>query len=289
MPTEDAGRPIRSEDLVRQKRETNERFAAADQASTEAFRRVNMAALALRAREPERPAETKPGAYVIYRQPIAGPGAERIGPFVTTRTTGRQLKIGERDLTGAGELDLLRPGAIWAQTSENRDEVFEARLEPARLVQFNEVMVPHIAGQVSIELFSDRGSEKIAALEQSRLLRFAETKSFNGRVRLRSVSGATAPDGTYIHAMGGLSIYNSDWAPTGEVRTEFQMPEDGDLTGVDARVWPTQDQPSSTIYVDGSQVALPTSLSKGDTVQVRMPRVQGGTPASLVELSLSIT
>ena len=289
MPTHDAGRPIRSADLNRHKREAVERFQSADQSAQEAFRRSRMVALALRAREPVRPPEATPdGHYRLYRKPLQGPGAERIGPFVTARAVSRQLKVGEQDLTGTGTLDLLRPGAIWAETSGERSKVFEARLQPSRLMEINEIMVPHIAGQVSIELFNDRSSERLGAIEESRLIRMDEAMTFNGRVRIESVSSATAPGGQYIHCMGGLSVYYSDWAPTADLKTEFQMPRDGNLRGVSARLWPTRTSVPATVVTGDEEVALPRAATKGDVVEVELADVSGFNPASLVELSVDI-
>lgn len=290
MATEiEAGRPIRSQDLEQQAARQEERFRQAEAAIDETLSRTEMMSLALQASRPPRPSEAVPGHYVQYVDATAGPGGQMIGPFATGKRLRYSQPLKTEDVQGTGELDLLRPGSIWAARSENRVEVFEARLQPARLLQYNELVIPHIAGQISVDLYHDQGKESYIGLESSRVIRSREEHSFNGRIRVESRSAATDPHGNYIHTMGGVSLFNSDWPRRSHVEGRITLPEDGTLTQLDVTLHPSGTKPVFTIEQKGEIVSLPYTGQKGDVLEVHATDIAGELATSLLRAVLTIS
>lgn len=212
-----------------------------------------------------------------------------IGPFATGKRLNYSQQLTLEDIQGTGELEMLRPGGIWAARSENRVEVFEARLQPARLMQYNELLVPHIAGQVSLDLFHDQGKESHIGLESSRCFRFREERTFNGRLRVESRSSATDGHGNFIHTMGGISLFKSDWPRRTQVRGRVTVPESGTLTGVDIQLHPSGQELPFTVRTTDAEVTLPVEVTKGDVLEIHVTEVPGHEAASLVRAALTVT
>jgi hypothetical protein len=247
-----------------------------------------MASLALAASPPQKPPETRPGdQHVLYEPVVPGPGSATVGPFAAPRPTGRALAVEENEIQGSGQVEMLRPGGLWATTSDSKSDTFEARLQPARRIQIDSVMIPHIAGSVDITLFSPRTDITIDNVTSSHLLRFDQPRTLNGRVQITSRSNA-ARGTDYIHTLGGLEMYAADWAADGELRVPFQSPTGGTITSISARFRPGGESPAHALYQKGSEASLPVSVSKGDMLELRFPAVQGTTAASLARLALTI-
>jgi len=246
-----------------------------------------MAALAVKAAGPTRPPETKPGsAHVLYRRPVAGPGAQRLGPFVAPRATERNLQLTGEGVSGEGSLGLLTPGVLWAGLG-SRSETFEARLRPARLIEVDAVRVPHVAGTLGVHLHSGRDVFSVRQVEESRLIRFDRPRRLNGRVRVQSRSKASEGE-EFIHAMGGLELYSSDWARQGEIRVPFQSPAGGTITSLGLKLRPGGERPSPTLFAGGQEASLPAEVGNGDPLEIRA--TVGGTVATtLARIELSIS
>lgn len=288
MSNHDAGRRIRSQDLSRRNQEARERFDAAEQGVQKALERAQMASLALQASPPSRPTETAPGdRHVLYREPAGSAGTSHVGPFVAPTPTGRSKLLRAGEIAGTGELELLRPGGLWARTHANRSHTYEARLQPERRLQVDSIMIPHVAGSVDVTLKSPRTDFEVTNVTESQLLRFDRPRALNGRVVVTSRSTATR-DGDYIHTLGGIELYAADWAAEGEIRVPFQSPAAGSITAADARLRPGGESPTHNLYRNGSQVSLPLSVAEGDPLELRFPVVDGTTAASLTRITLTI-
>jgi len=288
MADYDTTRPIRSTDVKRQAEENENRFASAETQITEPRRRVEMAGLALRAQRAPRPANVRPGdAHVMNVPVLPGPDAERRGRPVASLTTSSERLLEGEDLQGEGEIELLRAGSVWAAVTANRNDTFEARLQPARLAQYNELLIPHVAGTASLTVYGPEERYSVDAIGRSRLLRFDRPKQFNGHIKIDSQSRAQTDDGGHIHALGGLSFFRSEWSSACEMRASLSVPEGGQLSGVSASFRPSGASPTTRVYQNGTEQSLPLSVSKGDRIQLRFPSVGGRRAPTYARVELS--
>lgn len=284
----DATQKVRSDEIRRRGQRNEGRFDAAESQITETRRRVQMTSMALQAKSPTLPQGKEPGStHVLYEPITPGPDSQTRGQSVASIASTQKLLLEGQERTGEGDLELLRPGRVWAAATSTRFDRFEARLKPPRLVDYNEIHIPHIAGRISLDIYGPDGAYSIREVEHSRLIRLDEPKTFNGRVRVESRSFSTTSDGDYIHTLGGLSFFRSEWSADSEIRCGFHAPEDGQIEAVDASLRPTGHSPSFGIYVDGSEESLPLSVDEGQRLQLRFTGVSGTVDSSFARIELT--
>lgn len=286
---EDTTQPIRSGDVRRQARRNEEELVSAKDSAERARRQVRQAALALEAQRAPRPQSSHPSGtgHVLWSNALPGGDGRRAGHAAVSQTTQTQRLLEGEELVGTGPLDLLRPGTIWAKTSGQKTETMDVRLEPARLSAYNEIIIPHVAGKVSVEVFGPQNVLERNNVEESRVIRLDEERRFNGRVRIQSQSKSARPNGDYIHALGGLTLQRSNWSPTHEVRAEVEAPADGQIASISASFRPSGRSPSYRLSKNGTSTSLPLSVSQGDLLRLRFPSVSGTTCPNLVRTEIN--
>jgi len=264
------GKPVRSRDLSRRFQEEASRLAGAEETVESVRTAVRQTQLALQARRKRAPkgkaSSAEHGAHYVDVQP--GAGASRVGPFATARRLS-STSVFYSAPTGTGAIRALREGEVWAQPTGSRQETFEARSEPGRLMEYNEVLVPHIAGKVSLRFHHDQGTDRYGPFEESQLIRLSSSRRFNGRIEIDSRSRSTV-GGEYIHALGGLEIRDSDWTGAWELLATMEAPTGGtiELTGLVAH--PSgRSLPFSVEDPSGTELTKTETVSEGQTLVLR--------------------
>lgn len=279
------GEPVRSRDLTRKFQESFARVAGAEETVGEVESSIRQTQLAVQARRQQKPQGQASSAEdgILYEEAEAGPGGNRVGPFVTAQRLSTNSVFYEVP-EGTGAIRALREGSVWARATENQQQTFEARVEPSRLMRYNELLVPHIAGKVSLRLHHDQGSGSYGPFERSRLIRIPDARRFNGRVEITSQSRSTVA-GEYVHCLGGLELRRSDWTSQWELQTTIEAPADGTIELKDLIAHPGGQSLSFTVETAGGTSLTKTeSVSKGDELVLRASGLDPTTAASLAKV-----
>lgn len=290
------GDPIRSKDFARERQMAKRQYEAAEEILTSVEKRTRQATLAMQAMshaptERMEKSNNNTYTYTLNLQPAGG--SERIGHSIAPRRTEKTLAIHEDDLTALENEGLLTPGYLWAKTSPNQTHTFEVRLHPARLVEYNELYIPHMTGTLSITLFSPQESRVFRGLTEPRLFRSNETHLFNGRMLVQSEASSATPSGQFIHTLGGLSFFRSTWTSSGMSVANLSIPRDGFLEFKEARLLPSGETVTPEFVYQGNTLAeFSGSLSddgdplySSNVVQVQSEMTS---PAQQIEITFSM-
>lgn len=284
MPVNERGRPIRSQDLLRRFDEEARRLAGAEETIRRVREAVRQTQLAVQAAKQAKPKGRAAGEEEasMYLDPTTSTGAERVGPFLTaTRVQQDDVRLGTP--AGTGAIRALREGEVWASLgSEN--ETFEARMDPARLMRYNELLVPHVAGTVTLHLHHDNGSQQYGPFEESRLFRLSTPAKFNGRLEIDSASSVTV-SGEHVHALGGLEIRSSDWVNGWELTSSFTAPKAGTIELNELSAHPSGRSLSFSVESPGGASRTKSeSVSDGEELVVRASGIDPTEAVSFVKL-----
>lgn len=238
----DHGSPIRSSEINNALKNADSNIRTGMNKIGESVERLQMLNLALRATPSSRPVTLLPGEELLPLQ--TNLGTEKIGDLcVTSRTESvpaMSLDSNPPSLwsvpeTGViGEKHLFDEKAIWARLSNTPSDQYTVALQPAYNSDYNEVIIPAIAGQASVTLSSSKHEDVIlSASNRTSVYRFANTKSFSGAATI-NITASSGLEGKYIHTLGGLFIRRSSWETTGYASVTWTAPEAGtyDLTNI---------------------------------------------------------
>lgn len=279
------GAPIRSRDLQSTFEEQASRLVRAEETVEETRRSIRQVQLALQAGRAQSPKGQPSSAEngIMYADAMPSAGGGRVGPFVSARRLRSESVFYEAP-QGTGAINALREGKVWARATGSAQATFEARLQPARLMRYNEVLVPHIAGQISVRMHHDQGSDRYGPFERSRLIRVPEGRRFNGRIEIDSQSRSTS-GGQYVHAIGGLEIRDSDWTAEWDLTVEFEAPSDGtvELKGLSAHPG-GQSLPFSVEDENGTPLTKTESVAAGDRLVLRAEEIDPTVTASYARI-----
>jgi hypothetical protein len=303
------GDPIRSADLEKRYRAAEANLATALLRSAAVGERVRMVELALHAARPASApvgtATSSGGVDTVYLPLSPGPDAELVGPLVASR---RSASVSAFSFTpestdtgvdprawpsvgsvgGVGETVLLEEGAVWARLSPDAEAVFTARVEPAYLTYYNELVVPAIAGSVTVKLSRSTGSPRVFEnVETSRIFRLPGDEEFTGVVTVESTSGSGF-QGQYIHTLGGIQLRRSTWAKTGSATASLTAPGDGTLQISAVHLHPNGKASDFTVWKNGEAQAPGTiGVLEGDVLDLDV-EVPWDAPASHVRVQYSL-
>jgi hypothetical protein len=227
------GRPIRSVELTQQTKTLEQQTRGAAKRADRLEQRINQLELALTTKQRSLPADvpqTRAQPMLFYMPVRPDVGSELMGATVVTQRTESTSALPISQVTGSGELSLLRPGEIWAGLSVRPESAFEVRVQPSYLTEYNEVLFPYVAGRnLRWRLYHSQGYEEYKIGSDTRVIRLPEMKEFNGRAELISVSETGLQEG-YVHAAAGIYIGQSEWVSTGAVEAERTLPVEGEVS-----------------------------------------------------------
>jgi hypothetical protein len=188
---------------------------------------IGLALLTIEGRLPEDKPQTpsRPAQLFLPVRPLLG--CELLGSSVVTARTKAKSALLTDVVDGYGHLSLLRPGEVWATLSPQQTDRFEARLEPAVLMEYNELVLPFIAGgPLSWRLYHSRGYHEYRGVTQTTVYRTQAPREFNGMVEVISES-RTGLEGQFIHTAAGIAAQMSDFLPKGTLEAVGELPFTG--------------------------------------------------------------
>src|SRR5690606_23609645 len=137
-----------------------------------------------------------------------------------------------------------------ARKSDAQTAEWEARMSPAYLVEYNELVIPFIAGDdLDLTLYYDDGSYAYRAIGATTVKRFAVPRRYNGRMTLRTRS-RTRLDTQYIHVAAAPEIRTSQWIDEGYAEATRDLEASGTLTVTAVYLYPGRVPVAAEIYVD---------------------------------------
>lgn len=270
------GQRIRSDELSQDFELTNRNVKLARTEINELNEKVSRIGLAMQAIRRDIPqdlsADVGRNAFMFIKA-APGAGCELVGTSVVTERIRTRTALITTDVGGFGDMELLQPSEVWAGLSPNNIGDFEARIDPAYLTEYTEIVVPYIAGDyVTVRLHNSQTFEELTRLKQTTVKRYATPKEFNGRISISSNSEARFLD-QYVHALGGVHINDSQWMEEGVCTAERIL----DFSGV-IRIFAAYSYPDKvpladyTVYLNDVLVNDPTSfeVDSGDTLRVEL-------------------
>lgn len=273
-------------DVLRRRMIASERgLAEAAELAARLQRRVEHAERALLAATRTIPEDTSTRLYLP-----AAPWANStmLGTAVVTdRTSSRNVLLSDPDQS-VGMEELLVPGAFWSGLSETASATFEASIQPAYTMLYNEVLLPYIGGiEQTVMLHSAGGPLIYSGVRTTRVMRFEQPREWNGRITVHS-QAAYKIGSMYVHAGVAPAIFQTSWLSSGTIRGEkaFSLGASKQLTVL--RVWamPSGIQLNdATFSVDGTPFTGSTTVSDGSVLRVEAP-IGALTAASYLALDI---
>ena len=269
------GQPLRSEDLNSRIRASEEAASGALEETADMAHRldqIELALLTVESRVPEDRPQTAAAPGVLYLPVRPLLGTELFGAnIVTARNKAKRALSGE--ITGRGELSLLRSGEIFAALSAEQIDRFEARINPARLTEYNELVLPYVAGgPLMWRLYHSRGYHEYAGIRETTVFRYDTPREFNGYVELVSES-RTGLEGQFIHAGAGLSVNMSDWLASGTLEASRELPFSGTIRIENVDTYPGKAPAGSyQIFVNDTDVTAQQNIvvAAGDLLRLEV-------------------
>lgn len=201
-------------------------------------------------------------------------GSEMLGSAIVTERTNVITPLVTEEEQFLGTAELLIPGAFWSVASDSAELEVTARISPAYLMTYNEIVVPFIGGTAqTVRLHHPDGYYSYGGTRETLVVRHQRPRNWNGKITVLSTASFRA-DGKYIHAGAAPWIYNSAWLSSATVRADREMSQAGTFTPYGVYAAPGNillENP--TFKKNGVAFTTSASVVVGDviTVEVTLP------------------